>query len=92
MNPYEIVIEPLITEKGMRQVEHHNSYTFRVHKNANKHKISEAVEKIYKVKVSKVNVLNVCGKKRRVRYKAGMTSDWKKAVVRLEEGYSINLI
>lgn len=92
MNPYEVVIEPLVTEKGMKRVEHHNSYTFRVQQKAGKISIKEAVEKIYNVKVSKVNVMSVRGKQRRVRYKTGMTRSWKKAVVRLQEGYSINLI
>lgn len=92
MNPYEIVLAPLVTEKGMRHVEHDNAYSFHVHQHANKPKIREAIEKIYNVKVAKVNVMTVRGKERRVRYVAGMTTSWKKAIVRLEEGYSINLI
>jgi large subunit ribosomal protein L23 len=61
-----------------------NKYLFRVTKEANKIEVKKAVEEIYKVKVDSVNIMNVRGKKKRVRFREGMTSSWKKAIVTLE--------
>jgi large subunit ribosomal protein L23 len=78
------------TEKGT-QMGSLNKYVFSVDTRATKLQIKDAVEKIYKVKVSGVNTINVPGKLRRVRYKAGYTSDWKKAVVTLAPGSKIEI-
>ena len=91
MNVYEVIQEPLITEKGTKE-EKLRKYFFRVHPDAQKHEIRDAVEKIFNVKVSKVNVLNASGKWKRVRYQPGKTSDWKKAIVTLKEGQKIELV
>jgi len=64
-------------------------YTFKVNSRANKHQIRTAVEKVFKVKVDAVNVMRVPGKVRRVRYRAGETPGWKKAVVKLKPGFTI---
>jgi large subunit ribosomal protein L23 len=90
-DPYQIIERPLLTEKSMDQ-SHYGKYTFRVADDANKIEIADAVEKIFKVKVTKVNTLNVRGKPRRVgRFPQGRTSGWKKAIVTLAPGQTITL-
>lgn len=78
-------MSPLQTEKGT-ELQKNNQYLFAVATRANKLEIKKAVEDIYKVKVKSVNTLVVPGKPKRVRYKLGYTSDWKKALVILKEG------
>ena len=87
---YDIIKSPLITEKGARQ-NVDNKYYFRVHMQASKHQIKDAVEKIFNVKVLRVNTLHVLGKWKRVRIQPGKTSDWKKAIVTLKAGQKIEL-
>ncbi len=91
MNPYKIIINPLRSEKGSAAQANENKYAFVVSKAANKEEIKKAVEEIYKVKVSKVNTMNVMGKWKRVRLVEGRKSDWKKAVVQLKEGETIEI-
>lgn len=102
MDIYHIVKRPLVTEKGTHQsqVSHDatktqaargGAYAFEVHAAASKPMIKQAVEKIYNVKVQTVRTANRKGKVRRVRYKMGKTSDWKKAVVVLHADYHIDL-
>ena len=88
---YEIIQEPLITEKIAQATQNANQYGFRVHPQANKKEIKAAVEKIFNVHVEKVNTMNVSGKWRRVRYVAGQTAAWKKAIVTLKKGEKIDL-
>ncbi len=79
----DIIIAPVITEKSMSGIAG-KKYTFKVDRNANKIEIAQAVEKLFKVKVAKVNTINVRGKmKRMVRY-SGYTSSGKKAMVTLK--------
>ena len=80
MKPEEIIIAPVITEKSNDELQE-GKYTFKVNKKATKIEIAKAVEKLFEVKVLKVNTMNVSGKKKRVGYHVGKTSDWKKAVV-----------
>ncbi|ETX01708.1 MAG: 50S ribosomal protein L23 [Candidatus Entotheonella factor] len=89
MEPYQIIKQPLITEKGMRLNEEGSTVVFRVDARANKLQIKHAVEVLFHVKVLKVNTLNVEGKKRRIRYREGKRPDWKKAYVTLRDGDSI---
>ena len=89
MEPYQIVKQPLITEKGMRLNEEGNTVVFRVDARANKLQIKHAVEALFNVNVTKVNTLNVEGKKRRIRYREGKRPDWKKAYVTLRDGDAI---
>jgi len=88
--PYDTVKSLLRTEKGTQALPL-NKYTFWVDKSANKLQIKKAIEKIYKVKVIKVNTAIVSGKKKRVRYKIGKTADWKKALVTLKAGQQIDV-
>jgi large subunit ribosomal protein L23 len=90
MNMYEVIRNPLITEKGTRQ-EEARKYFFEVRRDAKKHQIREAVERIFNVKVDKVNTMITGGKWKRVRLQPGKTSDWKKAIVTLKEGQKIEL-
>jgi large subunit ribosomal protein L23 len=92
MNAFEIVKTARLTEKGTRQGEKFNQYTIVADRRANKFQIKKAVEELFKVKVVRVNTLNVRGKARRQRTaQAGKASDWKKAIVTLQEGDKIVL-
>ena len=92
MNSFDIIKTVRLTEKGTRQGENHNQYTVVADPRANKTQIREAVQALFKVKVTKVNTLNVRGKYRRQRTKqAGQAPDWKKAIVTLKEGDKIVL-
>lgn len=87
---YNIINYPTITEKASTLTANHNQYVFEVTPTANKKEIREAVEKCFNVKVQSVNTMNVLGKMKRVRYKAGRTAAWKKAIVTLQKGNSID--
>ena len=92
MNAFEVVKTVRLTEKGTRQSEKLNQYTVKADVRANKAEIRQAVQELFKVKVIKVNTLNVRGKLRRQRTtQAGQTPDWKKAIVTLKEGDKIVL-
>ena len=86
----DIIKSILKTEKGS-VMEQDSKYLFWVDRKANKIEIKKAVESIYKVNVSKVNTVTMRGKTKRVRYKAGKTPDWKKAIVTLKKGQTIEL-
>ncbi|HHY11576.1 MAG TPA: 50S ribosomal protein L23 [Firmicutes bacterium] len=84
----DIILAPIITEKshdGMEQ----GTYTFRVHPRATKADIHNAIEEIFKVEVMRVNTITVKGKPRRMGYHVGRTPGWKKAMVTLVPGESI---
>ena len=87
-DPRDIIIRPVISEKSYDMIEH-NRYTFEVAKTASKPQIADAVSEIFGVTVTSVNTMNVKGKPRRVRVAKGKTRDWKKAIVSLKEGDSI---
>ncbi|MDD3089420.1 MAG: 50S ribosomal protein L23 [Candidatus Omnitrophica bacterium] len=80
---FDVVKTMLRTEKGHSMLPQ-NKYVFEVSGTANKIEIKKAVEELYKVKVDAVHVVNVKGKLRRVRFREGMTSSWKKAIVTLK--------
>ena len=84
MNPYEIIVRPLVTEKGVWRMQTQNVYTFEVHPKANKIEIARAVEELYGVKVLKVRTMWRQGKPRRVRLTRGRTKRWKRAEVKLD--------
>ena len=88
-NPYDVVYTVLITERGTTLSEKYNKYLLKVNPAGNKIQIREAVEAIFpEVKVSKVNVMNMLGKKKRMRSaRVGKRPDWKKAIVTLSEGH-----
>lgn len=86
----DIIIRPIITEHSYDMIEE-NKYTFEVAKDANKIEIAKAIEELFDVNVKKVNTLNVKPKKKRVRYVAGYTRAWKKAMVTIAEGQTIEI-
>ena len=86
----DIIIAPVITEKSMLERQA-NVYTFKVSKSATKDEIKYAIEEAFKVSVKKVNTLNTKSKRRRVGKYAGKTKTYKKAIVTLAEGSSIDL-
>ncbi len=79
----DIVLTPVITERSMSIIRSERKYTFKVAKDANKIEIKKAIEELFKVKVSAVNVMNYDGKSRRQGYTKGKTSSYKKAIVTL---------
>lgn len=87
---YDVIKTLIRTEKGT-MLEAQRKYLFKVNPKSNKIEIRKAVEEIYKVKVQDINVLVVPGKLKRVRQEVGHTSPWKKAVVTLKEGQSIEV-
>jgi len=92
MNSFEIIKTARLTEKGTRQAEKLNQYTVVADRRANKTQIRKAVQELFKVRVIKVNTLNVRGKSRRLRTtQAGKAPDWKKAIVTLKAGEKIVL-
>lgn len=92
MNSFDIIKTVRLTEKGTRQSEKYNQYTVVADPRANKTQIKQAVQELFKVKVTRVNTLNVRGKLRRQRtIQAGQSPNWKKAIVTLKEGDKIVL-
>ena len=89
-DPREVIIRPIITEHSYDMMEK-NTYTFEVAKDSNKVEIAQAIQAIFNVKVVKVNTLNVKPKPKRMRYAAGHTRTWKKAMVTLAEGEKIEI-
>lgn len=89
-NPRDIIVEPVISEKSTGLLAD-NKYTFWVSTDANKVEVRQAVENLFKVKVEKVNTMNVNGKRKRVRHFVGRTPDRKKAIVTLREGDKIEI-
>ena len=88
---YDVIIRPIISERSMDLMEQ-GKYTFEVAKTAGKEEIAEAVEKLFGVHVVKVNTMSVKGKHKRVRYQTmGMTRSWKKAIVTLKAGETIEI-
>ena len=92
MKSFDIIKTVRLTEKGTRQGDSFNQYTVGADPRANKTEIRQAVQDLFKVKVVKVNTMNVRGKARRQRTtQAGATNAWKKAIVTLKEGDKIVL-
>ena len=83
MKAEEIIIAPIVTEKSSTGIQD-GRYTFEVNRKATKVEIAKAVEKIFGVKVLKVNTISVKGKEKRVGAHTGMTPDWKKAIVTID--------
>jgi large subunit ribosomal protein L23 len=91
MDPHQIIIKPVISEKSYNLIETENQYTFQVDKRANKNQIKRSIEEAFDVQVHKVNTVNVKSKPKRQGFYRGRTATWKKAVIRLAEGERIEL-
>jgi len=90
LEPYQVVLRPLVTEKGFHKAERCNAYAFEVNPLANKKAIREAIEHLFEVKVVRVNTQTRRGKPRRTRLRWGTTKTWKKAIVTLDPEHRIN--
>lgn len=91
-NARDVIVRPLITEKTMQMQSSDNKFTFEVAKGANKTQVRQAIEEIFSVKVEKVNIVNVRPRSKRVGKYTGTTSAVRKAIVKLAEGQTINLV
>ncbi|HCM42637.1 MAG TPA: 50S ribosomal protein L23 [Candidatus Omnitrophota bacterium] len=90
LHMYDVILEPVVTEKAARESEKFSKYAFKVHRASNKKQIKSAVEKFYNVHVTKINTINYDGKQRRLRAQPGLTASWKKATVTLKKGEKID--
>ena len=90
LEPHQIVLKPLVTEKGTHRSTRNNQYAFEVHLQATKDDVRRAVEELFNVVVEKVRTQNRRGKPRRHRFKQGQTKAWKKAIVTLSEEHRIS--
>lgn len=90
MDYTDIILAPVLTEKST-YLREEGKYIFKVNPIATKIQIKEAVRRLFNVKVLSCNVINVKGKPKRLRYKLGKTSSYKKAVVKLAKGETINI-
>ncbi|MFN4259541.1 MAG: 50S ribosomal protein L23 [Gemmataceae bacterium] len=85
LDAHQVILRPLITEKGTHQSTHRNAYTFEVNSWATKTEIKKALEDLFGVRVEKVRTQTRLGKKRRFRFRVGRMPNWKKAIVTLHE-------
>ena len=88
---YDIILGPLVTEKSTRGSEH-NQVTFKVSLDASKPEIKKAVESLFEVKVKQVNTIRMKGKVKRFKGHLGKRSNWKKAIVSLADGETIDMM
>jgi large subunit ribosomal protein L23 len=86
----KVLLSPVVSEKSSVIADANQQYTFRVATDATKREIAKAVEKLFEVKVERVQVVNIKGKTKRFGQISGKRSDWKKAVVRLKPGNDID--
>jgi large subunit ribosomal protein L23 len=91
VDSHRVLIRPLLTEKITGLREKTNTVGFVVHPDANRIQIRQAVEALLKVKVAKINIMNIRGKIKRLGRVSGMRSDWKKALVTLKEGEKLEM-
>ena len=90
INVYEVLRRPLVTEKGTH-LQEQNKYLFEVALNANKPQVKQAIEKAFNVRVKSVNLMKMSGKKKRYGRAYTKRPDWKKAVITLKEGDTIQV-
>lgn len=89
---YDLIRRPLVTEKSTTLQDLRNQYTFEVADKANKSEVRKAVETLFSVKVVKVNIVTMPGKARRVFGRPGMSPGWKKAIITLRKGDTIEVV
>lgn len=91
LEPHQVIVKPLVTEKGMHRSSRYNAYAFEVNRLATKSDVRRAIEELFDVKVLKVHTQNRKGKPRRTKFRYGFTKDWKKAIVTLDPEHRIEL-
>ncbi|MBX3425862.1 MAG: 50S ribosomal protein L23 [Pirellulales bacterium] len=89
LEPHQVIVKPLVTEKGMHKSTRNNAYAFEVNRLATKADVKRSVEELFEVKVLKVHTQNRKGKPRRTRFRFGYTGAWKKAIVTLDAEHRI---
>jgi large subunit ribosomal protein L23 len=89
LEPHQVILRPLVTEKGMHRSTRNNAYAFEVHRLATKVDVRRAVEDLFEVIVVKVHTQTRKGKPRRTRFRTGQTANWKKAIVTLDPEHRI---
>jgi large subunit ribosomal protein L23 len=90
LHPNEVLLAPVVSEKSYSLITD-RKYTFRVHRNAHKTQVRQAVEELFGVKVARVNIIKVPAKPKRRGLTTGIRPGWKKAVVQLQAGQSIEI-
>lgn len=90
LESHQVLLRPLVTEKGMHRSERYNQYSFEINVLATKEDVRRAVEELFDVQVSKVRTQNRVGKTRRFRFRRGKTRNWKKALVTLHPEHRID--
>lgn len=90
LEAHQVLLRPLVTEKGVHRATRNNQYAFQIHRDATKLDVKHAVEELFDVKVKKVRTQTRKGKLRRYRFRFGRTADWKKAIVQLQEDHRID--
>jgi large subunit ribosomal protein L23 len=84
LEPHQVILRPLVTEKGVHRSTRNNAYAFEVHRLATKTDVRRAVQELFDVTVVRVHTQTRKGKPRRTRFRSGRTGDWKKAIVTLD--------
>ena len=90
LEPHQVILRPLVTEKGMHRSTRHNAYAFEINKLATKADVRRAIEELFNVRVLRVHTVNRKGKPRRAKFRSGHTKDWKKAIVKLDPEHRID--
>ena len=90
LEPHQVILRPLVTEKGMHRSTRNNAYAFEISRLANKGDVKRAIEDLFDVKVVAVRTQNRKGKPRRTKFSYGYTKDWKKAIVTLDPEHRID--
>ena len=91
LHPNEVLLAPVVSEKSYAQIEQTNTYSFRIHPDAHKTQVRQAVEELFDVTVLRVNVLKVQSKPKRRGMHRGTKPGWKKAIVQLKPGDTIEI-
>ena len=91
LQPNEVLLAPVVSEKSYAQIESNNTYSFRIHPDAHKTQVRQAVEELFDVTVLRVNVLKVQSKPKRRGLHRGTKPGWKKAIVQLKPGDTIEI-
>ena len=91
LEPHQIIIRPLVTEKGMHRSTRNNAYAFEVNRLANKADVKRAIGELFNVTVLAVHIQNRKGKPRRTKFHLGHTATWKKSIVTLDKEHRIEL-
>jgi large subunit ribosomal protein L23 len=91
LHPNEVLLAPVVSEKSYAQIEENNTYSFRIHPDAHKTQVRQAVEELFDVRVVRVNISKVQPKPKRRGFHRGTKPGWKKAIVQLQRGDTIEI-